>query len=455
MRKLYFFLLLVVFYSCTSKLDLKPESTLVVPKTAQDLTDILNNTTVMNRSTGFAQISADEYLIPTLANFNALIRPMSRAAYIWAPDLFGSLSQIDDWNKPYEQIFLCNNVIEIGESLTVPSDADLQKVIGWAYFGRAYAYYTLVTYFAKGYDQSAASTDLGVPLKLSPAVTQTVKRSNVEDTYNQIVKDALRSAELLQTNIVEDRKNRPSKAAAYAFLARVYLSMRKYDAAEEYADKCLLIYSKLTNYNTLPIRTTSSFTINSEETIYFESNEGGQNDQVYGTTGALYTINPDFFNLYDSSDLRLQIYFSKNANGNNAWKGVNNSSRRPFTGLATDEIYLIKAECLARRGVKEEALGVLNSMVQTRYKTGTFQNITATTASEALDKILLERKKALIWRGLRWSDLKRLNLEGRNIVLSRSMGGVTYTLQPNSPLYIEPIPPLEVNLTGLQQNLRN
>ena len=126
----------------------------------------------------------------------------------------------------------------------------------------------------------------------------------------------------------------------------------------------------------------------------------------------------------------------------------------PFTGLATDELYLIKAECLARRNHKEEALLYLNKLLEKRVKTGTFKPIIAVDIDETLQLILTERRKSLVWRSLRWTDLKRLNLESRNITVTRNMGGHIYELEPNSLLYVLPIPNDEVKLSGITQNER-
>ena len=125
-----------------------------------------------------------------------------------------------------------------------------------------------------------------------------------------------------------------------------------------------------------------------------------------------------------------------------------------FTGLATDEVYLIKAECAARRNDVTTAMNYLNNLLVTKWKTGTFVPYTATSSQDALNEILTERRKELVWRAIRWVDIKRLNKEGANITLTRILNGQTYTLPPNSPLYEMPIPSDEISLSGIQQNPR-
>ena len=86
--------------------------------------------------------------------------------------------------------------------------------------------------------------------------------------------------------------------------------------------------------------------------------------------------------------------------------------------------------------------------------TGTFTPYPIQSAAEALDTILVERRKELAFRGIRWSDLRRLNKEGWNITLTRNLNGVMYTLPPNSELYTLPIPPDVINSSGIIQNPR-
>ncbi len=64
-----------------------------------------------------------------------------------------------------------------------------------------------------------------------------------------------------------------------------------------------------------------------------------------------------------------------------------------FGGIATDEIYFIKAECAARSGNKDEALDVLNTLLAKRYKNGTFKPVTEPDAGVALQTILTEKEE--------------------------------------------------------------
>lgn len=139
-------------------------------------------------------------------------------------------------------------------------------------------------------------------------------------------------------------------------------------------------------------------------------------------------------------------------NGYHLYKGAYTSTLFPFfSGIATDEIYLIRAECYARKGDKVSALNDLNTLLTKRYN-GTFVPFTAVDANDALAKILIERRKELLMRGLRFIDIRRLNKEGANIVPTRLISGQLYSIPPNDNRYALPIPLDVINQSGMQQN---
>jgi len=83
----------------------------------------------------------------------------------------------------------------------------------------------------------------------------------------------------------------------------------------------------------------------------------------------------------------------------------------------------------------------LNTLLQNRWRAGVFTPVTATDADDALGKILAERRKELLFRGLRWTDLRRLNKEPRRaLTLTRTVNGQVYTLLPNDVRYVYAIP---------------
>jgi len=88
----------------------------------------------------------------------------------------------------------------------------------------------------------------------------------------------------------------------------------------------------------------------------------------------------------------------------------------------------------------------------TRWRKNRFQPFTAASTGEALALVLKERRKELLFRGLRWMDIKRLNKEGAGINITRVVNGMRYTLEPGDPRFALPLPADVIDASGMPQN---
>jgi len=406
-----------------------------MPETIADFEQLLEHAAVTT-TPALPHIASDEYFLPDYETWQSLFSNVQRNAYVWENDVYTGELNVSDWNDCYKGIFHCNTVLD--HAHVIEDEGQRRWIEGWALFARAYLFHALATTFAGTYDPATADKTTGIPIRLTSGVDVVVNPSTLADTYRQIIDDATAAIELLPNEQpYEDERNRPSKAAGYALLARVHLNMGDYQLAEEFSDKALEAYDVLIDYNTLDTNAQSAFTYNSQETIYFSRMVYGY--IAYGNM-TIYGVDTALLALYPENDLRLPVYFATNTIGNHIIKPINTLTGLPFTGLATDEIYLIKAECLARQGNTPDALEYLNKLVESRVRKGTFSPIDVETAEEALNLILQERRKALVWRCIRWSDLKRLNHEGHAITLKRVLNGREYVLPPNDSRYTFPFP---------------
>lgn len=456
---------IIILLCCTSMgckkdfLDAKPRKNLLVPTTLADFTSILNSE-LLNYTSALGQMAADEYVFPNEVIWNAAQTATERNSYIWNRDIFEGEIERRDWNQPYRTVFYANAVIEGLEGFQGKRDAAYNEIRGWALFVRAYAYYDLARTFAKSYNEASAAEDLGIPLRLSAAVDQVLPRASVKATYDQILRDLEQSSELLPVTFPQFNRNKPFKGSAHAMLARVYLSMNKFVEAELHTDKALAIYDKLIDYNTISANATSPFTNTNDETLFSTAQVATY--LITTNVNANPTeVNPELLGLYHANDQRLSVLFGRKANGAPFFKrGYLGSGNYPFSGLAVNELYLIKAECLARRNLVAEAMQMLNKLLVKRWNPNAtvparpYVSLTSIDRADAITKVLLERRKELVWRGMRWSDIKRLNMIGANITLQRNLGGKIYTLPPNDARYVLPIPDDEIARSGLVQNVR-
>lgn len=454
--KIYIILLLAaISLSCGKEwLEVKRDRALVVPQSLRDLRMLLTNESDINKDyVALSELSCDDYYSP--AAFFSSASATERTAYIWDKDIDIHWLGFGEWDAPYKQILVANVVLDEITKIerTNANQADWDDVKGAALFLRGRVLFNLAQTFSPVYDEATAATDKGVALKLTSNVRAKTTRASVKETYDQIIADITAATALLRpsSEFVLD----PTKPAAYGLLARCYLSMRNYGKAFEYADKCLQLHSALLDFNTIT-NTTIRFPIPrfNQEVIYHS-----EIGSVYGFFIYREVRAPDsFYNMYENDDLRKTVLFTDlgdGEHGTHSYRGSYAARHAFFTGLTSAEMYLIRAECYARNGNTNAALDDLNTLLESRYRTGTFVPRTAVDATAALELVFQERRKDLQKRGLRWSDIRRFSKEPEHaITLSRTVEGITYTIAPGSPRYTMPIPNSIIVLTGIEQNQR-
>jgi hypothetical protein len=438
--------LLFFVSSCKKYLDEKPDSSLVVTSSIDDMQALLDDAENINNATpGYMEATSDDYFL-TQETYNSL-STNEQNAYHWTSFDY---NWQNDWSSGYLPIYTSNLCLERIEKVpqTIGNRDKWNNIKGSALFFRAYYFLNLAWQFAKAYDSNTSETDLGIVLRLQSDYNIRSVRSSVEATYQRIIIDGKES--LLYLGDHPLHVMRPSKAAAYGLLARTYLSMHQADSALKYSNLCLGIKSNLLNYNTdVEISSPAPFSKFNKETIFYSEISLGQG--LYAPYSFYAFVDTNLFSGYAANDLRKEAYFSS-AGNYYTFKGNYTEDMTMFSGIATDEMYLTRAECYARLGNKDAALADLNLLLSNRWKTLAFDPLTAGNATEALNLVLVERRKELLFRGLRWPDIKRLNKEGRNIVLKREIGGEIYQLLPNDNRYALPLPKDIIDQTGMAQN---
>ncbi len=435
----------VALCSCKKYLDAKPNKALQVPASVADLQALLDDDYYMNGQNGisFDESSADDFYL-TDNVYNQFDQP-NRDTYIWNNKNYSNTP--NDWYNLYNIINVANVVLDNIDKvpLNEGNRAAWNNAKGSALFFRANALLHGAFIFCKAYDEGTASQDYGMALRLTSDFNQPSSRATLHETYARILEDLEDAASLLPGLPV--KVTRPSGAAAYALLARVYISMRMYDSCLKYANFSLQIKSDLADFNTLSQTASYPFRRYSIEDMF---DDVTMQSNYYASSKYYGRIDTTLYSSYDSNDLRKVIYFKTEADGY-SFKGSYARSS-PFIGVATDEVYLMRAECYARLGNTNAALNDLNTLMITRWMAGTFVPFTATSPTDALAMILQERRKELLFRSLRWMDIKRLNKEGAGIVLKRVIDGATYTLPPNDNRYALALPADIIRMTGMPQN---
>jgi hypothetical protein len=445
----------ILFLSSCKKqddfLNTKPDQALIIASTLSDFQLLINNESIFNSSSdpGLGTVCGDDNYYVLNTDWASASAP-ERNGYIWSQNFYEVDPFSDDWNKPYKQVYYSNIILDGLPDLHISSgqEAQYNQIKGSALFFRSYAFYNLVQTFAMPYDSTTSNSDPGICLRLTADFNIKSTRATVQQSYNQILQDLQTSLDLLPAT--STYKTQPSKWAANALLARIYLALRDYSKAYYYANACLSQNNILTDYNSLTLSTFNLSNTFLAEDIFHASMV---NYDITYRDEAI--IDSNLYNSYDQNDLRKKFFFYK-SNNKPYFRGTYDFKSNRFSGLATDEIFLIRAECNARTGNITAAMTDLNTLLVKRWNNLVlFAPLTSTDSDDALRKILIERRKELICRGIRWTDLRRLNKEGAfKKTITRIINGVTYTLPPNDIKYAVPIPNTEIQLSGIPQNPR-
>lgn len=443
--------LFILGTGCKKFLNEKPDQKLETLTRISDLQALLDNDQIVNqKNPRAAEVGADDYYL-TDDGWKGL-NEFDKRMYTWGKQKLFPEGSSSDWSNAYVVVNIANTVLSNMDNVfRMPGDQeDWNDVKGQALFLRGQAFLQVALIWAKAFDEATAATDPGIPLRLSPDSNIKTTRATLKQTYDQIISDLKMAAELLPP--LSKHMVRPSKAAAYALLARIYLSMRKYTDMGAYADLSLKIKNSLKDFSSLNEGHAGSFPFaprfSNEEEIIFES--GMMNAPALNLMTA--RIDSGLYASFSANDLRKKLFFRSNSTTTFGFRGNYTGSWTLFSGLATNEVYLMRAEYNARAGNVSAAMADLNKLLEMRFARNTFVPLTAGSAKVALLLVLIERRKELMMRGLRWMDIKRLNKENANIILRRTVNGETYVLPPNDPRYAMPIPEDVIRITGIEQN---
>lgn len=447
---------------CNDYLDIKPKGE-KIPTTVSDYETLLNYESVQKVSDTYPAYLTDDVFLPDVAEGTATpglnsVDQSIRNLYLFKKEVFGDAQDDGFWFASYNRIYYYNTVIDNIMDADGSDEQQKLSIRAEALISRALEYLYLVNGYAKYYDVRTAESDPGVPLILDEDISKkNLVRASVKDVYAQIQSD-------LQTalpNLPMQAKGnafRASKAAGYGVLAKMYLYMGNYAEALKAANEVLEINNSLLDLKKYAVvkpqssigRTNVPQDIDNPENIYIKFAP-----YVYGLSSKVFGSD-ELISLFSEDDMRLQVYFTKNFRNIPTDKYVWAPYLRANLAVSSPEIYLIAAECEAREGSIERAIALINKLRDNRIKNNT--DIVATDRNDALQKVLEERRRELAMSGMvRYIDLKRLNQESQfTKTVTHVTGEGTFSLEPNSPLYVLPIPAkvMRFNKNSMKQNER-
>lgn len=367
-----------------------------------------------------AGLSADEYTL-----FSGVSKTDTKY-YHYIDSLFSNITGskgTDYWTQFYNYIYKCNAAIDGLTSSSTLTPAVKLQLLGEAKFLRAFLYFYLLNLYG----------DIPLAISTDWQTNSNLTRVNKNEAYEQIMSDlkeaqVFLSEKFLDGNLVPyvdfPERVRPTKWAAMALLARVYLFTGDWSNAESQAT-AIIDNTSLFSLSAL----NSTFLKNSTEAIWqLQPIVSGQN-----TSDALLFIIPSSgpsnnYPIYLSNQLLNSFEFGDQRRYNQNWVdsvivgstkyyfpykykerynsnivSVNDLTEYSMV-LRLGEQFIIRAEARAQMNNIDGAKTDLNSI---RGRAG-LSNTPANDKASLLNAIVHERQVELFseW-GHRWLDLKR------------------------------------------------
>jgi hypothetical protein len=431
------FLTCTFLTSCSDFTDTTPKG-MVIPTTTSDYKGMLIDVTASSVAYPLANVCSDNVFSKDLPAGSSTWN-----AYYWLENFFKDNERDEAWNATYSKIYTMNVVIQNMMGSTEGTEAEKKALLAEAKLWRAYYYWYLQSLYAPAYDAKTANTDLSVPLVQVPDLEAKSSRATVKEVTDAIWADLADAENQLPEKASNDY--RPSKAAVYALKARIYLYQCDYDKAGEQADLALAQNSTLNDMKTWKyknelkpyggITNKPTTYLSSPEKIWFQSTS-------FNSLISMFCISNELQTLYGSTkDLRFKFWFTNRDRRGNLWEdGYYRYLQELDYSFTVPEMMLIKAEALARNK-ETKCLEILNNLRTMRFSSEDYTPLTASSGKDLLSIVLDERQRELSLSGLRWLDMKRLSKEGLyTTTLVRSENGTDHKLEPNSKLYVFPIP---------------
>lgn len=451
--------LLVMLMGCGNDfLELRREANQVIPKELKDYDALISNRLMSTQSSHvLGSVGGDEFEVSAQVwNSFPLGYIVEKNAYVWADDVYEA-REVDDWNKAYQRILYANITLD-ATHLTIKASDELvyRRVIGQAYFHRAWNFFQLAQEFCESYGTDALLNP-GIPLRTSYDLEQTFKRSTLQETYAQIIDDLENATELLP--VKQESPFLPNRPAAYGLLARVYLTMGNFERAYHYSSLSLGDNDFLIDLNDINFVFLNEGSSPFSSMLYGIGNKSVLFMSIFSpviASATRFNADRELYSEFKDGDLRRSLFFHQ-FNGRILYVGsyYGQGHSNFFSGLSTEEQYLINAESAVRLENIDVSLRMINRLLEHRYSRDAYSEITERDNQKLLKVILMERRKELYMRGIRWEDIKRLNKEGIvETTITRMLDDRSFVLAPDNNKWIWPIPENEVVRNGVEQNQR-
>lgn len=355
----------------------------------------------------FSGLSSDELSLYKGATDLTLIQ-------YYRNSLTNSLS-VNFWNNIYPIVFVTNSILEGLKNTAEVSPVVKDQLIGEAKFIRAFCYFYLLNLYG----------DIPLITSTDYKVNSVFRRTPKVQVWESIINDLKDAQKLLSNNYLDgnvlnetNERVRPTKWAATAILARVYLYTNNWIGAEEEAssiinntgmyklseelDDVFLLNSEEAIWQLQPVN--AGWNVEDARTFIIQGSGPNSNNPVY--------LSKKLLSSFELGDKRKSKWVKSIVVGDSTYyyvyKYKSATYKDPISEynmvLRLSEQYLIRAEARAQQENISQAVNDLN-IIRNRAN---LVDIKTTSQSEILIAIQHERQVELFteW-GHRWLDMKR------------------------------------------------
>ncbi|HEX6430674.1 MAG TPA: RagB/SusD family nutrient uptake outer membrane protein [Niastella sp.] len=454
-------LLVVGLGSCKKYLDVLPKGQ-KIPTTLADFEALVRDEYANHRAPIIQAVLLLNDRFETQATING--SPLWKANYMWDESANRvNLNNADEsaYYTAYAAISTFNLILQYVPVATDATDADKNTLIAQAKLGRAMHYFILVNYYADTYEVSNAGSKLSVPLIESADINAPYKQVTIQEMYDYMINnvtDAIPDLPVKGATIVHG-----TKGAAYAFLARVYLQMGDYDKALSYANQALGQNDKLfdytayyQSYKTQIDQANNYPSLPSPRSYdYIENYIMMHSENIF--LKREWHLRVDRAARFETGDASLLSRWKLRTVGADTYYYAITTGRYNESGITTTEVYLIKAECLARKNDLSGAMDALNAVRVKRILPANYTALTVGTTKEAIDFIRRTKENETLFGIVAFADMRRFNKDPLYAkTFTKTESGITISLKPGSPLWTMPFPLGAIKNPGngtIQQNV--
>ncbi|MFC0777477.1 RagB/SusD family nutrient uptake outer membrane protein [Flavobacterium sp. HJSW_4] len=479
-KYLFIFFLLFSLQSCSDFLEQEPGTKTSIDELLQNKKGVLQALTGLYTEVD-ANVRPEYYAVyadlqggnlkygPTATGGNkGQISPSSNLTMVYSFDDSAADSDFDMfYDSSYDIINQANLILEYTPALTDATDAEKNQIKAEALSIRAYTHFLLSLVYSQNYSYTPDASHLGIVYS-TESIKSGVKypiRKTAAETYSLIIADLKNAIDSYSdTSLLPGAAYTYfSRKSAQALLARVYLQKGDWANAYETANDVITTSGvTLTSKETLVSEWEKADLPVSEILLEFanpkdtEGNVSSSMAQTFGYTNETnfqkYVASNDLINLYESADLRKQLFLTKslytlvggvqmNLDYNFTKKFQDNAG---YVAFRLSEMYLIRAEAALETNRADLAMADINT-IRARANASLLTNTT-----NLKENIFLERRKELCFEGFLFFDIARNHKDvSRNDGCIATVCSLTYP----SLKYVLPIPKDNINLNPkLQQN---